>query len=250
MIPIGRVCELTRYPVKSMAGIPVESATLGWHGVEGDRRFAFRRVGDRSSFPWLSASRLPELLRYQPIGGDVRTPDGSRVELRSQTLQDEIAARLGSPVELMELRHGIYDEADISVIASATIAAIGREAGTDLDRRRMRANIVLETDDPEPFLEDGWVGGVLLFGEGDAAPAVSITARDLRCAMVNLDPDTAANDPRVMKAIVRLNGNHAGVYGTVVRTGSIHIGQTVSLVRDMIGPWQEAAAKHRDRSPG
>lgn len=239
MIPIGRVRELARYPVKSMAGVATESAFLGWHGLEGDRRFAFRQMGDTSSFPWLSASRLPELLRYQPIDSSedtaaprfthVRTPDGGTVELRDPALQREIAERFGGAVELMELRHGIFDEAAVSVITLATIAGIGREVGTDLDRRRMRANIVLETQEIEPFLEDGWVGGMLVFGEGESAPAVSITSRDLRCSMVNLDPDNAASDPRVMKAVVRLNGNNAGVYGTVVRTGTIHVGQTVSL---------------------
>ena len=241
MIPIGRVRELVRYPVKSMAGVAAESVELGRHGVEGDRRFAFRRIGDSSDFPWLSASRLPDLVRYQPVGSGaggaeppfthVRTPAGTQVELRGEALRNAIAEGFGGAVELMELKHGIFDDAAISVIALATIAGIGAEAGREIDRRRMRANILLETDDPEPFLEDGWVGGMLVFGEGESAPAVSITARDLRCAMVNLDPDTAEKDTRVMKAVVRLNGNYAGVYGTVVRTGPLHAGQTVRLTR-------------------
>jgi uncharacterized protein YcbX len=136
---------------------------------------------------------------------------------------------------MMELRHGIFDEAAVSVISLATIAGIGREAGTDIDPRRMRANVVLETQDVEPFLEDGWVGGTLVFGGGESTPAVSITARDERCVMVNIDPDTGSKDARVMKAVVRLNGNYAGVYGTVVRTGSIHVGQTVRLFRPPLG---------------
>jgi hypothetical protein len=48
--------------------------------------------------------------------------------------------------------------------------------------------------------------------------------------MINLDPDTAKQDPRVMKAVVRLNNNNAGVYGTVARTGHISVGQAVSLI--------------------
>jgi uncharacterized protein YcbX len=131
----------------------------------------------------------------------------------------------------MEMKHGIFDDASISVISLTTIAAIGREAGTELDRRRMRANILLETDGGEPFLEDGWVGGTLVFGDDESSPAVSITALDVRCVMVNIDPDTAEKDPRVMQAVVRLNDNNAGVYGTVVRRGSINVGQTVRLVR-------------------
>lgn len=37
---------------------------------------------------------------------------------------------------------------------------------------------------------------------------------DVRCMMINLDPDTAAKDARVMKTVVGLNQNNAGVYGT------------------------------------
>ena len=51
--------------------------------------------------------------------------------------------------------------------------------------------------------------------------------RDLRCVMVNLDPHTARQDPQVMRAVVRMNQNHAGVYGTVIRTGMLAVGQRV-----------------------
>src|SRR5262245_60177273 len=177
MIPIGRVLEIVRYPVKSMAGTATESAFLGWHGLDGDRRFAFRRLGADSGFPWLSASRLPELLLYHPVGLDestgeplpthVRTPAGSCVEIRSPERTAEIAERFGSGVELMKLKHGIFDEATISVISLTTIAGIGREVGLDLDRRRFRANIFVETERCEPFLEDEWVGRMLVFGDRD-----------------------------------------------------------------------------------
>ncbi|MCM2254212.1 MAG: MOSC domain-containing protein [Vicinamibacteria bacterium] len=237
---VGHVRELVRYPVKSMAGIATESAVLGWHGLEGDRRFAFRRVGDDSGFPWLSASRVAELLLYHPFGVDessgeplpthVRTPDGAQVELRSPELQREIAERFGSAVELMKLKHGIFDDAAVSVISLATISGIGREAGVDLDRRRFRANIVLDTPAGEPFLEDRWVGGTLVFGDVEPGPAVAVTARDVRCMMIGLDPDTGTHDARALKTVVRLNANNAGVYGTVVRRGAIRVGDPARLV--------------------
>lgn len=239
---VGRVCGIVRYPVKSMAGTATQSAFLGWHGLEGDRRFAFRRLGDANGFPWLSASRLPKLILYQPVGLDdrngeplpthVRTPAGSRLELGSAELNAEIGERFGSDVELMKLKHGIFDEAVVSVISLATIAGIGREAGLDLDRRRFRANIVLETERGEPFLEDEWVGGMLVFGDGEPRPAVSVTMRDERCMMVNLDPETGEQDARVMRAVVGLNENTAGVYATVVRTGTIRVGDPVNLVSE------------------
>lgn len=240
MIDLGRISELVRYPVKSMAGTATESALLGLHGLDGDRRFAFRRVGDDSGFPWLTASRFPELVVYRPCNFDessgepapthVRTPSGAEFELRSKELLSEIGEKSGFNVELMRLKHGIFDDASISVMSLATIAGIGRAAGADLDGRRFRANIVLETENPEPFLEDHWVGGTLVFGESEAAPAVSITMRDVRCMMINLDPDTGKQDPRVMKAVVGANANCAGVYGTVVRPGPIQVGQTVKLI--------------------
>ena len=174
MIHVGHVREIVRYPIKSMAGIPTDSAFVGWHGLEGDRRFAFRRLNDKSGFPWLTASRLPELLLYQPHGLDenadeptpthVRTPEGMNLALGSAELQNSVAEKFGSAVELMKLKHGIFDEASVSVINLATIAAIGVEAGQDLDTRRFRANIVIAADATEPFQEDTWIGGRLVFG--------------------------------------------------------------------------------------
>jgi uncharacterized protein YcbX len=223
-----------------MAGTATESALLGWHGLEGDRRFAFRRVGDDSGFPWLTASRLRELLLYHPVGLDestgeplpahVRTPAGSFLELRGAELKAEIAERFGSGIDLMKLKHGIFDEASVSVISLATMAGIGREAGFDLDRRRFRANIVIETERREPFLEDGWVGRMLVFGDSAPRPAVSVTMCDARCVMLNLDPETGEQDARVMKTVMRLNKNNAGVYGTVVQSGTIRVGDRVNLV--------------------
>ena len=240
IIHLGHVHELVWYPVKSMAGIPTDTAFLGWHGFHGDRRFAFRRLNDQSGFPWLTASRLPELLLYQPHGLDehaeeptpthVRTPEGLDHAIGSAELQDHVAERFGSALELMKLKHGIFDEASVSVINLATINAIGREVEQDLDTRRFRANIVIQTDSTEPFLEDGWTGGRLVFGSDEDGPIVSITMPDPRCVMINFDPDTAQPDPRVMKAAVRLNKNNAGAYGTVARTGQISVGQPVSLV--------------------
>jgi uncharacterized protein YcbX len=242
--PIGHVCQLVRYPVKSMAGTATESAFLGWHGLEGDRRFAFRRLGDHNGFPWLTASRLPELLLYHPLGLDasaveplpthIRTPAGVQTELRGSALESEIDERYGGHVELMQLKHGIFDDAPVSLLSQATIAAIGRDVGVELDARRFRFNILLETDDPKPFAEDAWVGGRLVFGENEPRPAVSITACDVRCKMVNIHPDTGMQDARVLKAVVRLNANNAGVYATVVQTGMIHLGQAVALVMDAV----------------
>ena len=232
--PIGDLEQIVRYPVKSMAGEPLDAATLGWHGVEGDRRFAFRRCAEGGGFPWLTAGRVRELLQYRPlyrgengVPTHVRTPDGRELELTGSELRDELAGRAGAEVELMRLRHGMFDDAPVSLIATTTVAEVERAAGRPVDIRRFRPNFVIRSRDPRPFVEDGWVGKVVRIGEAEDAPRVAVTMRDLRCLMINFDPDTAENDPDVMKTVVRLNANHAGVYGTVIRSGAVAVGATL-----------------------
>jgi uncharacterized protein len=52
---------------------------------------------------------------------------------------------------MMQLKHGIFDEATISVIASDTVREIGRLAGQPPDARRFRPNIVVRPLRPAPF---------------------------------------------------------------------------------------------------
>ena len=236
-VKIGEVEALYRYPVKSMAGESLEAADLGWHGLDGDRRLAIRRVDDRSGFPWLTASKLPELIVFAPqrrgsaTSGDlpthVRTPDGQELAVFGQELAMEVGRRHGSPVEMMHLNRGIFDEASISIIASATVSEVARLAGQRPDVRRFRPNILIASMRSVAFEEDEWVGGTLWFGELGEGAAASITNRDERCSMVNFDPDSARPTPELLKAIVRVRDNKAGVYGACRRRGRVAVGQAV-----------------------
>jgi uncharacterized protein YcbX len=248
-IKIGEVEALFRYPVKSMSGEPLEVADLGWHGLDGDRRLAFRRLDDRGGFPWLTASKLPELILFAPqrrgaaVAGDlpthVRTPDGVELAVFGPELAAEVGRRHGSPVEMMHLSRGIFDEASVSVIASATVGEIGRLSAQPPDVRRFRPNILIASLRSVPFEEDEWVGGVLSFGETGEAAAIGVTNRDERCSMVNFDPGSARPAAEVLKAIVRVRNNKAGVYGTVTRRGRLALGQPVLF---------EPAAERRGRT--
>lgn len=238
---VGEIVALFRYPVKSMRGESLDAVGLGWHGLAGDRRFALRRVDDRSGFPWLSASRLPEMVLFAPHGredreGDplpthVRTPEGDDLPLFGEGLAAEIARRSGLAVEMTHLRQGMFDEAPVSVISTATIDEVCRLGGKPGDVRRFRPNVVVRPLAATPFGEDEWVGGVLAFGEDETGPAIGVTQRDVRCAMVNVDPDDGRTSPEMLKAVVRVHENCAGVYGTVTRTGRLAVGQRVMLHR-------------------
>jgi uncharacterized protein YcbX len=236
---VGQVEAIFRYPVKSMGGERLEEANLGWYGLDGDRRLAFRRmrIDDRSGMPWLTASKLPDLLLFAPqrredgahgeIPTHIRTPDGEELPVFGEAFAAEVGRRYGAPVQMMQLRHGIFDEASISVIASDTVREIGRLAGRSLDVRRFRPNVVVRLLRSVPFQEDEWLGGVLSFGEGDDGPAIAVTMRDERCSMVNLDPDSASPAPEVLKAVVRVHQNTAGIYGAVTRIGRVAVGQNI-----------------------
>jgi uncharacterized protein YcbX len=245
-LEIGHVEAIFRYPVKSMAGERLEIADIGWHGLNGDRRLAFRRVDDRSGMPWLTASKLPELLLFSPCRRDgarsdlpthVRTPAGEDMPVFGEDLATEVGRRYGAPVQMMQLNHGIFDEAAISVIASETVREIGRLASRSLDVRRFRPNIVVRLLRETPFQEDEWLGGTLSFGQGEDAATIAVTMRDLRCSMVNLDPDSARSAPEVMRAVVRANQNHAGIYCVVTRVGRVAVGQAV--VFHAVSEWRE-----------
>ena len=238
-IEIGQIEAIFRYPVKSMRGESLDAATLGWHGLDGDRRLAFRRLDERGEFPWLSASKLPDLILFTPQRRDggkgvalpthVLTPEGDERPLFGEALAAEVGRRCRAPVQMMQLRHGIFDEAAISVITSETVREVCRLAGRSADVRRFRPNVVVRSMRAVPFEEDEWVGGVLTFGEADDAPAVAVTMRDVRCAMVNIDPDGGGLAPEVMKAVVRAHQNTAGIYGTVTRIGRLAVGQNIVL---------------------
>jgi uncharacterized protein YcbX len=248
VVEVGHVEAIFRYPVKSMGGERLDAAKLGWHGLDGDRRLAFRRMEDRGGFPWLTAGRLPDLLLFAPCRREndaegelpthVRTPDGEEMPVFGEDLATEVGRRCGAPVQMMQLNHGIFDEASISLIASDTVREIGRLSGRSPDERRFRPNVVVRSLPSAPFQEDEWLGGVLSFGEGDDAPAITVTMRDVRCSMVNLDPDSASPAPEVLKAVVRANENNAGIYGAVTRIGRLAVGQTLFL---------HAATERRER---
>jgi len=234
---VGEIAALFRYPVKSMGGEAVDEAELGWHGLVGDRRLAFRRLDDRGGFPWLTATKLPELLRYAPVRRGaktaaslpthVRAPDGVEWELFDPALAAEVARRHGAPLEMTHLDRGIFDEASVSLITAATVDEVARFVGQRADARRFRPNILIASTQTAPFGEDAWVGGVLSFGEGPDAAALAVTNRDERCAMINYDPDSAQPDPELFKAVVRERDNRAGVYGTVLRRGRLALGQAL-----------------------
>lgn len=237
---VGTVGALYHFPVKSMRGALVDQVRLDWHGLAGDRRYAFVRSDDRSFFPWLTARQVPTLLAHTPILADpsdpsdspivVRTPEGEELALESDVLRARLAAAFGGPIHLMQSNRGTFDAAAISLIGVATVRDIGVLAELPLDALRFRNNVLLALDDDTPYLEDGWEGRLLAFGHGGEGARIRLNRRDLRCMMINLDPERATQDPAVLRAVVRHRDRCVGMYASTERIGAIRTGDPITLL--------------------
>ena len=138
MAVVGHVAALWRYPVKSMAGEELDAVEVSWHGLAGDRRWAFIRAGQvRSGFPWLTIRERPELAHYRPRFAEpdrpnasltrVRTPGGTELDVTDPAL----AAELGPGVRVIKQDRGVFDTMPLSLLSTQTLAGLGHQVGTD-----------------------------------------------------------------------------------------------------------------------
>lgn len=239
---VGTVKEIYRYPVKSMAGETIAETKLGWHGLAGDRRFAFAKIKDKTGLPWLSARDFSQLILYlakfsEPSDVErssivVQTPGGRQLALESKELRQEIQDAYGDELQLMQLWRGTFDSMPLSLISTTSIKAIGDHIGFDLEVQRFRPNLVIEVFEEKAFPEERWVGELLVFGERDTSARVRANRKDPRCAIVNLDPKNARQNTSVLREIVQNRKNQLGIYGSTERPGTIQIGDVIRLVKD------------------
>src|SRR5689334_21922860 len=172
MTVVGRVVGLWRYPVKSMAAERLEDVEVSWHGLAGDRRWAFVRDGQaRSGFPWLTIRERPDMARYRPRFAEpdrpnasptlVRTPSGGELDAADPAL----AAELGPGVHVIKQDRGVFDTMPLSLLTTQAVAGLSRMAGAAaLAAERFRPNLLVEATSGPGFPEDTWVGRVLRVG--------------------------------------------------------------------------------------
>jgi len=202
---VGRVAALYRFPVKSMRGESLSTARVLYTGLEGDRRFGFLRLKNRTRFPWLTGRQVQEMLQYSPEHDDpthpatspvwVRTPDGNILPIESEELRLDLEERAGEPVHLLHLGKGAHDSLTLSVLSTSALCTLSGYAGFPLTPERFRPNILVDTGEADGFPEDEWVGGELVFGNRADSAHISVVRPIERCMMINLDPETARQNP-------------------------------------------------------
>ncbi len=235
MQSVGVIHELKRYPVKSMQGEVLPSAALTLQGFAEDRRYAFVQATSRSSFPWLTARELPELLYYRTSVEKAGTPEvavtvttarGENWPIDSDDLRKVLEARSGRSVFLLRDYRGLYDVAPVSLISRQTVVRIAEETGTKENSWRFRPNLLVDLEGAGPFDELKWVGKTFRIG---SAARIAITQVDQRCVMINLDSATGESNPEILKCVVQKHGQSAGIYATVLTPGEVRPGDAILL---------------------
>jgi uncharacterized protein len=230
---VGRVVAIWRYPVKSMAAEALAAVDVSWHGVAGDRRWAFVRPGlERSGFPWLTIRERSDLWRFEPSFADPARPEVSTTHVRAPSgetfdVTDPALAGLLAPgARVIRQNRGVFDAAQLSLMTTGTVAALGSSAGRpSLEPLRFRPNLLVDATDGDPFAEDTWIGATVRVG----GLAMRVDRRDERCVVVNVDPRTADRDPAVLRTIARARQACLGIYGTTVEPGQVALGDVVSV---------------------
>ena len=263
MSVIGTVESLWRYPVKSMRGEELEELFVGYAGVYGDRLFAFHSPDTRAGLPFLTGREQRRMILYRPrfrrpekaarpvnfaeaaqlsplvnpvsasaadLMIDVEAPDGRRFAIDDPGLIEHLQAGMDEKPALLLHRSdkAITDCCPLSLIAVQSANKLGNESGVAVDKRCFRANVYLDLESAEAFAEDKLVGKSLRIG---SKVTVQIVARDGRCMMITLDPDTAEKSPAVLKAVAQEHEGMAGVYAAVLTEGIIRKGDPIELIK-------------------
>ena len=209
------VAGLWRYPVKTLAGERLSTATISADGVSGDRlvhvrgpegvrtsRLHYRLLGLRAT---MGADQGPL------INGHPWASPGALALVRAAAGDDAWLAESAAGPER-------FDVLPLLVATDGAVAAFGR------DVRRLRPNILIGGVDE--LDERTWPGSELHIGD----VVVRLDSLRARCPMTTVDPDTLGRDPEVLRDIGRRFGGRLALNADVAHGGTIRVGDDVKLV--------------------
>jgi len=184
----------------------------------------------------------PELISHY-LGREVkleraRIDEHSRAEIDPSTVFGDVGVANVAPAFTEEtlpdtfgLPHGtFFDSAMIHVLATGTLEHLRSLIGANaqVDPRRFRPNIVVETDPRMTgFVEDEWVGGTL--GAG-VVKIVGLRAA-LRCVMTTHQQSELARDLRILRVAAQRHSATLGVFASIGAPGRVRVGEPVWLSR-------------------
>lgn len=223
------IAVLRRYPVKSLVGERLEVAEVVERGLRGDRLWAVLdadgKLGSgKSSRRFRKMEGLLDLAAS--YDGDVPVvsfPSGRSLRGDDPAIHQALSEHVGRPVTLgreAEVSH--FDDGPVHLVTTSSLRAVGERLGEEVDPRRFRPNLVVDTGDQDGLVEDSWVGERLQVGD----VVLEVTDRMPRCVMVNL-PQIGLAATRVLEAVGDLNDANLGVLAAVVTPGRVRVGDEV-----------------------
>jgi hypothetical protein len=247
------VTQIHRHPVKGLNAEPLARVALTpGEGLPHDRRFALAHGStnfDTQAPEWRPKTQFLMLMRDEKlaqlrIAFDEETGElaihraGKRVvhakatEPLGRTVIEQFfagfmgAAARGAP-RLLEAPGHMFSDARVkclSLINLASVRDLERVVRAPVDPRRFRANVYFEG--APAWAEFDWVGQEIDIG----AARLRVTARIDRCAATHVNPETAARDMNLLKALQRGFGHiDMGVYAEVIGGGEIATGDRITI---------------------
>jgi uncharacterized protein YcbX len=219
------VISLRRYPVKSMGGESLDVANVDARGLVGDRWYAVvdedgRLASGKNSHRFRRRDAVFEYsAQTEPDGRVVVRRGDSRWYVGDPSLDQRLSEEMRAAVRITP-ESGVphHDDGSLSIVSSASLRWCAERWGGSPDPRRLRVNIVLDSD--EPFVEEQWVDRELELG----AARLRVVQRVPRCRMIDIEQD--GTDPGVhwLKPLSQERDMDLAVYADVVRPGRIAVG--------------------------
>ncbi len=228
------LAELRRYPVKSVEGEVLERCDVTERGLELDRWWSVRdpdgRFGSgKSSRRFRRMEGLRDLVaRYDGHVPVIGFPDGTDLRGDDPAVHEALSRHVGRPVRLEpedDVSH--FDDGPVHLVTTASLAALARAHGADVDARRMRCNLFVDTPDLEGFAEDAWLDREVRVGP---QVVLRVTEPMPRCVMVTAATRDLGADADLLKTITRVNDGDLGVLAEVVHAGTVSVGDAVELL--------------------
>ncbi len=180
-----------------------------------------------SLWPLLPAEQLDHYRRRPPA------PDTNREaalrEVFARTPQEPLPDLSHFPAELMtyESPPGTYFDAfPLLVLSTSALAGMADAAPQhQMDIRRFRPNLLLDTDEPG-FPENQWAGRRGKLGKA----IIKFEMPCPRCIMTTHPCEELPKDPAIMRALVEHNQGNLGIYASIEQPGEIRVGDQLRLL--------------------
>ncbi|WP_283193200.1 MOSC N-terminal beta barrel domain-containing protein [Rhizobium sp. AN80A] len=240
---VGTISELWRYPVSSVTGEQVEEVEVSQIGMIGDRRYALvDSLTGIVAHPerdqrWQKAIFIRS--RTTATGIEILVPehdwqsvdDPDLAKSISQFLDFEADVRPYERTREASRRDAFaldrYDVSPLHLLTSASVDHLKTlHPGGNPDRRRFRPNILMQSEpDISGFAELGWIDAGIRLGEVGG----KVIAPTKRCGFTIIEQEGIANDPEILRNVMRFGNRNMGVYCAPDASGTLRVGDGVFL---------------------